>query len=482
MSTAALFTIDSATHTDTQKIRDVHARPWVRFVSLLLADFGALFFASALTAGLLHPSMAPFFSWSEVARLIVFFTLFCAIGLYSTKMMHPAVELRKLICAAALATVVLTTIQKHSLDTDAQAEVVIGFLAQTICLTLSRTLLRASLIRLGVWLTPTVIVGSGPLAQTLVHLLEKHKHIGLKPVAILSDPVPPTELYGSRLLVDHVDNAEKVRHQHGISHAIIADPHLTGKDLDFITRRYTQCFEHVTFVPSHPAIGSLSVNAVDLGGFLGLEVPRTHPNWSARVSKRLLDLLLASTAMVFALPVLILLYLGVRLSSPGPVFYGQRRIGRNGHYFTAWKFRSMVTNADAVLEQHLARDPELRRQWELTHKLPNDPRVLPVGKFLRKTSLDELPQLWNVIRGEMSLVGPRPIVDAEVPRYGDCFDYYKMVRPGVTGMWQISGRSNTSYAERVRYDEYFVKNWSVWLDLYILFRTVKTVLLREGAC
>jgi Undecaprenyl-phosphate galactose phosphotransferase WbaP len=241
-------------------------------------------------------------------------------------------------------------------------------------------------------------------------------------------------------------------------------------------------FDHVILMASGPAIGSLSVTAVDVGGFLGLEVPSTNLNWTGKIVKRSLDLSVALLAAVFALPVFALLYVATRLSSPGPVFYGQRRIGQNGHYFTAWKFRSMVTDADAVLEQHLSRDPELRRQWELTHKLPNDPRVLPVGKLLRKSSLDELPQLWNVIRGEMSLVGPRPIVDAEVSRYGDTFAYYKMVRPGVTGMWQISGRSNTSYAERVRYDEYFVRNWSVWLDLYILFRTVKTVLLREGAC
>jgi len=249
-----------------------------------------------------------------------------------------------------------------------------------------------------------------------------------------------------------------------------------------MTEHYAQLFDQVILMANGPTIGSLSVHAVDVGGFLGLEVPSTNLNWAGRIVKRSLDLSVASLAVVFALPIFALLYVAIRLSSPGPVFYGQRRIGQNGRYFTAWKFRSMVTDADAVLEQHLSRDPELRRQWELTHKLPNDPRVLPVGKLLRKSSLDELPQLWNVIRGEMSLVGPRPIVDAEVPRYGDTFAYYKMVRPGVTGMWQISGRSNTSYAERVRYDEYFVRNWSVWLDLYILFRTVKTVLLREGAC
>ncbi len=470
MSTAVLFTLDSTTPVSVQKGRNVLARPWVRLVSLLFVDLGALLFTSFLMAVILHTPVISFLIFSECARLTVSVTLLCAIGLYSTKVMHTATELRKVICTVALATVVLAAIGKHSSAANAQAVIALGFLLQTVCLTLSRTLLRASMIRLGFWLTPTVIIGSGSLARTLAHVLEKHKHIGLQPVAILADPV------------DHLDHAARLKNQHRVSHAIIADPDLAGRDLESITRHYTQHFEQVTVVPSYPAIGSLSVNAVDLGGLLGLEVPGTHSHWMAHASKRLLDLLLVSAAAVFVLPVAALLYLAVWLSSPGPVFYGQRRIGQHGRYFTAWKFRSMVTNADAVLEQHLARDPELRKQWELTHKLPNDPRVLPVGKFLRKTSLDELPQLWNVVRGDMSLVGPRPIVDAEVPRYGDCFDYYKMVRPGVTGMWQISGRSNTSYAERIRYDEYFVKNWSIWLDLYILFRTVKTVLLREGAC
>ncbi len=482
MSTAALFTFDSPTHASSQKLGGASARPLLRLVSMLLADLGALLLASFLMTALVRTPAAPLLSLPGIARLAIPIALLCAIGLYSSRAMHPAIELRKVICAVALAAIVLTTLQKYSSAANAQAAIVVGFLLQATCLTLSRVLLRASMIRLGFWLTPAVIIGSGPLAQTLVHILEKHKHIGLKPVAILADPVPPAELYGGRLLVDHPDNAARIKHEHGISHAIIADPNLSAKDLNSLTRRYSQCFEQVTVVPSHPAIGSLSVNAVDLGGFLGLEVPRTYSHWTACASKRLLDLVLASLAAAFSLPVVALLYLAVRLSSAGPVFYGQRRIGQNGCYFTAWKFRSMVTNADAVLEHHLARDPELRKEWELTHKLSNDPRVLPVGKLLRKTSLDELPQLWNVIRGDMSLVGPRPIVDAEISRYGDCFDCYKMVRPGVTGMWQISGRSNTTYAERVRYDEYFVKNWSIWLDLYILFRTVKTVILREGAC
>ncbi len=478
MSTAALFSVESVRHALLHKTERASAPAWLRLVSMLVADLGALVLASFFMAAILRTPTASLLSLSEVGRLALPVAMFCAIGLYSTGAMHPAVELRKVICAVALATLLSPTVQKYSPAVPVQVLMAISFLSQTACIALARVLLRASMIRFGFWVTPTVIIGSGPLAQSLVHVLEKHKHIGLKPVAVLADPVPQPELYGNRVLVDHLDNAARIKDQHRICHAIIADADLGGRAMESIANRFGQ----VTFVPSLPSIGSLSVSAVDLGGFLGLEVPRTSPNWTARVSKRLLDILLASTAAALFLPVFALLYFAIRLTSPGPVFYGQRRIGRNGSYFTAWKFRSMVTNADAVLEQYLAKDPELRTQWELTHKLPNDPRVLPVGRLLRKTSLDELPQLLNVIQGDMSLVGPRPIVDAEVPRYGDCFDYYKMVRPGVTGMWQISGRSNTSYAERVRYDEYFVKNWSIWLDLYILFRTVKTVLLREGAC
>jgi Undecaprenyl-phosphate galactose phosphotransferase WbaP len=178
---------------------------------------------------------------------------------------------------------------------------------------------------------------------------------------------------------------------------------------------------------------------------------------------------------------LAIIFAAIRLSSRGPVFYGQTRIGRNNSTFTAWKFRSMFANADEVLLSQLEKNPKLRSEWERDHKLKNDPRITPVGRLLRKTSLDELPQLWNVFRGDMSLVGPRPIVAAEIARYSDVFEAYKSVRPGITGMWQVSGRNNTTYLERIRFDEYYVRNWSVWLDLYILVRTFKTVLFGEGA-
>jgi lipopolysaccharide/colanic/teichoic acid biosynthesis glycosyltransferase len=141
----------------------------------------------------------------------------------------------------------------------------------------------------------------------------------------------------------------------------------------------------------------------------------------------------------------------------------------------------MVRDGDQMLQRCLAESPALRKEWEQAHKLRNDPRVIRVGHFLRRSSFDELPQLWNVLRGEMSLVGPRPIVDDEIRRYGEHFDLYKAVRPGITGLWQVSGRNDTTYAERTNLDRYYVRNWSVWLDLYILARTVRAMLLGRGA-
>jgi lipopolysaccharide/colanic/teichoic acid biosynthesis glycosyltransferase len=199
------------------------------------------------------------------------------------------------------------------------------------------------------------------------------------------------------------------------------------------------------------------------------------------IEKRLIDVALAVTVAILFLPCILVIAVALKTTSPGPLFYSQRRIGRGGRHFYAWKFRTMVCDADAVLKTYLQANPQARKEWERDHKLKQDPRVTWIGRLLRQTSLDELPQLWNVLRGEMSLVGPRPIVNDEIRKYGEVFLEYTRVLPGITGLWQVSGRNNTTYDERVSLDAYYVGNWSVWLDLHILFRTIRVVLLREGA-
>ncbi len=200
-----------------------------------------------------------------------------------------------------------------------------------------------------------------------------------------------------------------------------------------------------------------------------------------RIVKRVLDLCVIALCLPILLPALFLVGAIVKFSSPGPVFFSHRRICRQGAFFSMWKFRTMCVNSSEVLEEYLAKRPAAREEWNRTHKLRNDPRINSVGLFLRRFSLDELPQVWNVITGKMSLVGPRPIVAAEVEKYGQYFDYYIRVKPGVTGLWQVSGRSKLSYDARVKLDCDYVERWSLFRDARILLATVKSVANRDGA-
>ena len=200
-----------------------------------------------------------------------------------------------------------------------------------------------------------------------------------------------------------------------------------------------------------------------------------------RVLKRGVDLLL----VFLCLPVLLLMIasiaLVIRVTSPGPIFFSHRRIRRHGRFFSMWKFRTMCVNSAEVLENYLDSNPMARAEWRKHHKLRYDPRVTRVGEFLRRTSLDELPQIWNVLTGSMSLVGPRPIVAAEVEKYGEFFADYCLVKPGVTGLWQVSGRSRISYPERVQLDRQYAHHWSLISDLRILCRTLSSVANQDGA-
>jgi lipopolysaccharide/colanic/teichoic acid biosynthesis glycosyltransferase len=200
-----------------------------------------------------------------------------------------------------------------------------------------------------------------------------------------------------------------------------------------------------------------------------------------RVIKRWVDCLFVIAMAPIMLPILAVIGALVVLSSPGPVFYSHRRLRRNGMFFSMWKFRTMCVNSGEVLEDYLLRHPEARKEWNQCHKLRDDPRITRVGYFLRRYSLDELPQFWNVFNGSMSLVGPRPIVAAEVEKYAEYFSFYCRVNPGLTGLWQVSGRSTVSYPARVQLDRKYVETWSLTNDFKILFRTFRSVANKDGA-
>lgn len=211
-----------------------------------------------------------------------------------------------------------------------------------------------------------------------------------------------------------------------------------------------------------------------------LRVRNNLRHWPARLSKRVFDVVTAFGLLLLLSPLMLLLAWRIRRDG-GPAVFAHQRVGQGGQMFPCYKFRSMVVDATAQLERLLESSPELRAQWERDHKLKDDPRISGVGHFLRKTSLDELPQLFHVLWGEMSLVGPRPIVTAELEKYGEDAEYFLMVRPGITGLWQVSGRNNVDYDTRVYLDTWYVKNWSLWYDIAILCKTVRVVFKREGA-
>ncbi|MGC2400444.1 MAG: sugar transferase [Acidobacteriaceae bacterium] len=200
-----------------------------------------------------------------------------------------------------------------------------------------------------------------------------------------------------------------------------------------------------------------------------------------RCVKRLLDIIIVCSFLPCLVPMLLIAAAIVRISSPGPILYRQRRIGRFGREFELWKFRSMYVNSDDILHSHLLADNEAAREWKHSRKLKVDPRVTRLGRLLRRTSLDELPQFLNVLVGDMSLVGPRPIVSAEKAQYRDAYFFYASARPGLTGLWQVSGRSDLSYHQRVTLDEAYIRGWNLALDIQILWRTARVVWQLKGA-
>ena len=196
--------------------------------------------------------------------------------------------------------------------------------------------------------------------------------------------------------------------------------------------------------------------------------------------KRYFDICVALSSIALWLPLLCLIAIAVKFAGRGPILYRHRRVGRNGKAFDCLKFRTMVVDADAILHRHLSTNCEAAREWAENHKLRNDPRITPLGAVLRKTSLDELPQLFNILKGDMSFVGPRPIVVAEVVKYGECITHYMCARPGLTGPWQVGGRNDVDYARRVALDSQYVENWSFWRDVAIITKTVRVIVTSRG--
>ena len=339
------------------------------------------------------------------------------------------------------------------------------------------------------WGAPTLILAEPQRALELYRRLLAKTENGFRPVGVLLDSQQYWD--GGALLERHGVPVFDIRNSDEVAVRCRATWVLASATAD---REHSLTLDPaLAIIPNRVLLAS---DQLDLGVWdqplrVGdnncLLVANPRPNSFQLLVKRSLDLLLTTASVLLFSPILLAICVLIRLSSRGPIFYGQQRIGRGGRPFMAWKFRSMLLNSDQVLESYLDAHPAARQEWEEKHKLSSDPRVTTIGKLLRATSMDEIPQLWNVWVGQMSLVGPRPIIDsntydaAYIQQYPDEFEAYKTVRPGLTGLWQVRCRNSGVYDFRIYWDMYYIRNWSVWLDLYLIMRTIKTVILREGA-
>lgn len=347
-----------------------------------------------------------------------------------------------------------------------------------------RTLMRMLLTKYGLWLRPTLLIGNGPNAQEAFAALQSEPGMGfdlLGFVAATECPLTIKKISQQIPTVSKLD-AKAWSKVPGVQF-FIALEHAQNIERESWLRTLISWGVHDISVI--PAMRGVPLFGTDISFFFSHEIAmlKLRNNlryWPARLIKRLFDL----TASVFLLAILwpLFVLLAFKISQDGgPVIFSHQRIGRLGKSFNCYKFRSMRVDADEKLHELLASDQSVRTEWEKEFKLKNDPRISSVGYLLRRTSLDELPQLFNVIKGEMSLVGPRPVIEAELLRYGDDVDYILMVRPGMTGLWQVSGRNDTGYDKRVHLDTWYVKNWSLWLDIVILFKTFRVVTRANGA-
>jgi Undecaprenyl-phosphate galactose phosphotransferase WbaP len=407
--------------------------------------------------------------------------LFLRRGLYPPVGMHYADELRHSVVTTSLAFLIVIGVT-FALKTTAEFSRLELIGAWVLCLPLipfSRYIVRRLLIRLGLWGESVVIVGDLQKARSVADYFKARLQYGMLPLAVLSDEFhagDPLALC-PRLPICAI---KVFARNFSVKTVLVVVDDLNA--IEEIVKRYRNAFQWVILIKDHYSnFGLTFLKPLDFMDVFGLQVKNNLLSNSGQMPKRVMDIILSFLGLLCLTPFLLLFALMIKLESPGRVFYRQLRMGKNGLRFNLLKFRTMYQNSAALLKEELEHDPALKQEWERYQKLKDDPRITCVGKFLRRFSLDELPQLWNVLKGEMSLVGPRPMMVDQVEMYGETIRDFFRVKPGMTGLWQVSGRNQTTFARRAELDLEYIQRWSVWLDIYIMLKTVKIVIWREGA-
>jgi undecaprenyl-phosphate galactose phosphotransferase len=465
-------------------------RQTLTFLSLAAADLAGILIALAVGLALrqfLLPLLVPGVFRSDVTWRPEYLWLFAiAIGVLAyeglyTRRRTAWEELRYILRGVSVSMVLFLaamTVLKRGEEVSRPA-LVMAWLAAPGILVWFRLRVKRLLRKSSFWVRRVLLVGHSPEADQLVRNLEIFTELGYEAVGFLCEEKEGASW--ARRRCGSVGEMEEVVRVRRADEVIIAIPQESRLRQFELLKRAEALVPKVSVLPELFDADKLNVEIDKVERYFLLSFQNNLMKRSNRLLKAVFEILIILATFPLWLPLVTALALAVKTSSPGPVLFRQLRVGEGGKPFWCLKFRTMVADAEESLYRHLAENSEARVEWEAEHKLKDDPRITSVGRFLRQTSLDELPQIFNILRGEMSLVGPRPIVEAEVEKYGEHLRYYHAVCPGLSGLWQVSGRNDVGYQQRVMLDTFYVRNWSLWLDFMILLRTIPAVLKKEGA-
>jgi Undecaprenyl-phosphate galactose phosphotransferase WbaP len=427
-------------------------------------------------------------SWNHIYLLCLslpFFPIAYALrGLYPGFGIDIIEELRSITYSTTIAFIIflLLSYLAEGIDSQFRITVLASFFVALATVPVGRSVVRKLVSNRSWWGIPVVVIGAGRAGERVISSLIKQKQLGLRPIVAVDDDVDRWGYIQGVPVVGGLDIIPDLSQRLCNEHAIIAMPRVNIERQKEIINKYSKFFAHTTIIPDLYGLSSLWVSVRDFGGVLGLELQQKLLSSSARFMKRLFDIVLGTILLVLSAPLMLIIALLVKLDSRGKVLFKQERMGINDTRFNIIKFRTMHNDAEERLASILSSNPELRKEYEIYHKLKDDPRLTRVGKFLRKYSLDELPQFWNVIKGDMSLIGPRAYIPWEKIKMNGHEEMILKVKPGISGLWQVTDRNNSSFEERNQMDVYYIRNWSMFLDIYIVARTIAVVLTGRSGC
>lgn len=462
--------------------------------SLALSDFFSFTVSAYLAMGLLSITLPNYDKIVPTDQIEGWLALhwvlaFICVGWYSMRLRHYFYrktfwfELKETLRTLVIFAIIEIAVMAFTTWSFSRFLWVLTWIFVLVFVPISRMITKRVLYTFKYWQRDTWVIGSGPNAHEAYKAISSERNLGLAIVGFIeSNGGTPAGEYIDNIPVLPNDLNWLSTKDKRVQFIVAVESHQSDIRSTWLRNFMIKGYRYVSVIPT---LRGMPLDSTDMSFIFSHEVMifRVQQNlakWSSRVIKRLFDIVGSLAIIAILSPLLIYISRKVKKDG-GPAIYGHERIGKGGQPFKCLKFRSMVINSKDVLDDLLARNPDARKEWNATFKLKNDPRITSIGQFLRRTSLDELPQLFNVLKGEMSLVGPRPIITAELERYNEEVDYYLLSKPGMTGLWQVSGRSDVDYETRVYLDAWYVKNWSMWNDIAILFKTVNVVLKKEGA-